>query len=66
VLPGTAPAPGQFALPKDLEAAAWFLRRDLLGLIRHWPNTGTYLVISQAPLLLSVQSLLRKHERWLC
>jgi hypothetical protein len=72
VLPGTTPAPGQFALPKDLEAAAteqaaaWFLRRDLLGLVRHWPNTGTYLVISQAPLLLSVQSLLRRHERWSC
>ena len=72
VLPGTTPAPGQFTLPKDLEAAAaeqaatWFQRRDLLGLIRYWPNTGTYLVISQAPLLLSVQALLRKHERWSC
>jgi hypothetical protein len=72
VLPGTTPSPGQFALPKDLEAAAteqaaaWFLRRDLLGLVRHWPNTGTYLVISRAPLLPSVQMLLKKFERWSC
>ena len=72
VLPGTTPAPGQFALPKDLEAAAaeqaatWFQRRDVGGLVRFWPNAGTYLVISQAPLLPSVQTLLKKHERWSC
>ena len=72
VLPGTTPQPGQFALPKDLEGAAtdqvvaWFQNREKLGLIRHWPNAGTYLVLSQAPLLTSVQAVLRRHERWAC
>ncbi len=70
VLPGTTPAPGQFALPKDLEfaaldqAATWFQRRDVGGLNRYWPANGIYLVISQAPLLPSVQTLLKKYERW--
>lgn len=70
VLPGTTPGAGQFALPKDLESAAteqvaaWYQNRDKLGLIRHWPSSGTYLVLSQAPLLISVQAMLRRHERW--
>ena len=70
VLPGAVVQPGQFALPKDVEGAAieqvsaWFQNREKLGLIRHWPNSGLHLVISQAPLLGSVQMVLRRHERW--
>lgn len=70
VLPGSVPAAGQFALPKDLEHAAtdqaayWYLNRDKLGLIRHWPEVGTYIVLSQAPLLNAVQAAIRRHERW--
>ncbi len=70
VLPGTAPGPGQTALPKDLESAAveqvaaWYLNKDKVGLIRHWPSSGTYLVLSQQPLLPTVSSILRKYLRW--
>ena len=60
VLPGTTPGAGQVALPADIESAAveqlaaWFQQRDKLGLIRHWPSGGTFLVFAQLPLLAQV------------
>ncbi len=70
VLPGAVPGAGQTALPSDLEhaaveqVAAWFYNKEKLGLIRHWPNTGTYVVISQQPLLPFVSATLRRYQRW--
>jgi hypothetical protein len=70
VMPGTTPGAGQTALPADLESAAvgqvaaWFQHRDKLGLIRHWPSGGTYLVFSQLPLLPQVSAALRPYRRW--
>jgi len=70
VLPGTVPSPGQTALPADLESAAieqvavWYQQRDKLGLIRHWPSSGTYLVMSQLPLLPQVAAMIRPYRRW--
>ncbi len=70
VLPGTVAAPGQTALPADLESAAveqvaaWFQQRDKLGLIRYWPSGGTYLVLAQLPLLPQVTASLRPYQRW--
>jgi hypothetical protein len=57
-------------LPADLEqaaveqTAAWFLNRDKLGLIRHWPHGGVYEVFSQLPLLPSVEAVLKRYTRW--
>ena len=70
VPPGTVVGEGQRALPKDLEnatteqVAVWFQNKDKLGLIRHWPSGGTYLVLSQLPLLPWVAVTLRRHQRW--
>ena len=70
VLPGTTPGAGQTALPADLENAAteqvcaWFYNREKLGLIRHWPSSGTYVVLSQMPLLMWVAATLRRYQRW--
>jgi hypothetical protein len=70
VMPGAGVASGQTALPADLESAAveqiaaWFQQRDKLGLIRHWPKGGTYLVFIQLPLLPQVSASLRPHQRW--
>ena len=70
VLPGTTPSPGQTALPADLESAAveqvavWYQQRDKLGLFRHWPSSGTYLVLSQLPLLPQVTAMIRPYRRW--
>ena len=70
VLPGTTPGAGQVALPADIESAAveqvvvWFQQRDKLGLIRHWPSGGTFLVFAQLPLLAQVTAALRPHQRW--
>jgi hypothetical protein len=71
VPPGTVAQAGQTPLPKDLESAAteqvaaWYQNRDKLGLIRHWPSGGTYLVLSQLPLLPAVGVTLRRYQRWL-
>ena len=71
VAPGTAAAEGQTALPKDLESAAveqvaeWFMNRDKVGLLRHWPSGGIFMVFSQLPLLPVVQATLRRYQRWL-
>lgn len=70
VPPGVAPQDGQSPLPKDLESAAteqvaaWYQNKDKLGLIRHWPSGGTYLVLSQLPILPWVAATLRRHQRW--
>ncbi len=70
VLPGTTPSAGQTALPADVESAAveqvavWFQQRDKLGLIRHWPSGGVYLVFTQSPLLPQVEASIRAHRRW--
>jgi hypothetical protein len=70
VMPGTAPGVGETALPADLETAAveqvaaWFQHKDKLGLIRHWPSGGTYMVFSQLPLLPEVSAMIRPYRRW--
>jgi len=70
VMPGATPSPGQTPLPPDLESAAieqvavWFQQRDKLGLIRHWPSGGVYLVFTQLPLLPQVTASIRPHRRW--
>jgi hypothetical protein len=70
VLPGSTPSTGQTALPADLESAAveqvaaWFQQRDKLGLVRHWPKSGVYLVFQQLPLLPQVSAILRPYRRW--
>ena len=70
VLPGTTPGAGQTALPDDLESAAveqvaaWYQQRDKLGLIRNWFHGGTYIVLSQLPLLPQVSDILRPYQRW--
>ncbi len=69
VMPGTTPAPGQTALPDDLEQAAveqvafWFQKRDKLGLRTSWPNAGEYKQFGESDLLRSVSSTLRQYER---
>jgi hypothetical protein len=69
-MPGTTPTAGQTALPRDLEfaaveqVAAWFQHRDKLGLIRHWPSGGVFMVFSQLPLLPQVTASLRPYVRW--
>jgi hypothetical protein len=70
VLPGAQVGAGQVALPPDLESAAveqvavWFQQRDKLGLIRHWPSGGTFLVFTQLPLLPQVSAMLAPYRRW--
>jgi len=69
VLPGTAPAPGQTALPDDLEDAAveqiafWFQKRDNLSLRTCWPYNGTYKMYLSLDLLPGVSATLRSYER---
>jgi hypothetical protein len=71
VLPGTTVGAGQTALPSDLEQAAveqvafWFQSRDKLGIDTTWPHAGTYEKFVQLPLLMSVQSTLKRYERFL-
>ncbi len=61
--PATLPA-GEVEVPADLEqatieqAASWFSNKERVGLVRHWPNAGTYVVLNQAPLLALVSSTL--------
>ncbi len=70
VLPGTTPSPGQTPLPSDLEqacieqAAAWFLRRDMLGLDTSWPKGGILQRFSKLDLLLPVQQVISRYRRW--
>jgi hypothetical protein len=70
VPPGVAVLAGQTALPADLEWAAveeitgWYQQRDKVGLLREWPSGGTYLSLSQLPLLPEVSAILRRYQRW--
>ena len=70
VIPPDTAAPGQTALPSDLEqacieqAAAWFLRRDMVGLDTSWPKGGILQRFSKLDLLLPVQQVLKTHTRW--
>ena len=70
VLPGAAVGEGQTPLPADVESAAleevagWYQQRDKVGLLREWPSGGTYLSLSQLPLLPEVSAILRRYQRW--
>jgi hypothetical protein len=70
VLPGTDPSPGQTPLPPDLEqaaveqVAAWFLRRDMIGLDVSWPKGGIMQRFSKLDLLLPVARVLETYKRW--
>jgi hypothetical protein len=70
VLPGGVVGDGQTALPADVESAAleevagWYQQRDKVGLLREWPSGGTYLSLSQLPLLPEVSAILRRYQRW--
>jgi hypothetical protein len=70
VAPGLGVAPGQTGTPADLEWAAveeiagWYQQRDKVGLLREWPSGGTYLSLSQLPLLPEVSAILRSYQRW--
>ncbi len=70
VLPGNTPSPGQTPLPSDLEqacieqAAAWFLRREMVGLDTSWPKGGILQRFSKLDLLLPVKRVLDTYRRW--
>ena len=70
VLPGTTAGAGQTALPEDLEqaaveqVAAWFLTRDKVGLVRHWPKGGVYEEFAQTDLLITVRAVVERYRRW--
>jgi hypothetical protein len=70
VLPGTAPSPGQVALPDDLEQAAveqvayWFQNREHLGLKTYWPAGVAYQQFAALDMLDSVKAVLAQHRRW--
>ncbi len=70
VLPGDTPSAGQTPLPSDLEqacieqAAAWFLRRDMVGLDTSWPKGGILQRFSKLDLLLPVKRVLDTYRRW--
>ncbi len=71
LLPGSADVPSATRLPSDIEqaaieqAAAWFLRKDQVGLEIRWDKGGTYQRLSQLDLLPQVRAVLRRYERWL-
>jgi hypothetical protein len=71
VLPGSPVAPGQTALPDDLEQAAveqvvfWYQNREKVGVVRQWPKGGTYEQFEDLDLLPSVRAVLRRYERCL-
>ena len=70
LLPDSPDTPGATRLPVDLEQAAveqvayWFQTRDHLGLKTTWPHEGTYAQFAQLPLILPVQAVLKRYERW--
>ena len=70
VMPGIAASAGQTSMPADLEWAAveeltgWYQQRDKVGLVREWPSGGTYLSLSQLPLLPEVSAIIRRYQRW--
>jgi hypothetical protein len=46
------------------QVAFWFQSRDKLGIGTTWPHAGTYEKFVQLPLLMSVQSTLKRYERF--
>jgi len=70
LLPGSADVPSATRLPSDIEqaaieqAAAWFYRKDQIGLEIRWDKGGAYLRLSQLDLLPQVRAVLRRYERW--
>ncbi|HTD88982.1 MAG TPA: hypothetical protein VK850_20615, partial [Candidatus Binatia bacterium] len=60
----------QRPLPADLEqaaveqVAAWFQSRDKLGLDTVWPHAGTYQKFAQLDLLLNVEAVLKRYQRF--
>ena len=70
VIPPDTATAGQTPLPSDLEhacieqAAAWFLRRDMLGLDTSWPKGGILQRFSKLDLLLPVQQVIARYRRW--
>ena len=69
LLPGFPPVPAATNLPADLEQAAieqtvfWFQTRDKVGILRQWPQGGTYEQFADADLLPSVRATLENHRR---
>ena len=57
-------------MPSDLESAAveqvaaWFQHRDKLGIDTNWPHAGTYEKFFQLDLLLNVQTVLKRYQRF--
>jgi hypothetical protein len=70
VLPDAIAAPGQTALPDDLEQAAveqvayCFQNRDHLGVIRQWPKGGIYQQFVDLDLLPGVRAVLANYAKW--
>jgi hypothetical protein len=70
VLPGDTPAPGQTALPSDLEqaaieqAVAWFQNKDHLGLEVYWGYHSAYSKFSKLDLLPAVRQTLNTYRRF--
>jgi hypothetical protein len=70
LLPGSADVPSATPLPPDLEnaaveqVAAWFLRRDFIGLDVSWPKGGIMQRFSKLDLLLPVAQVLKTYKRW--
>jgi hypothetical protein len=70
LLPGSADVPSATRLPSDLEQAAieqiawWFLYRDRIGLTTRWPKGGVLERFAQLDLLLNVQTVLKRYQRW--
>jgi hypothetical protein len=46
------------------QVAYWFQHRDKLGLIRNWPNDGTFQHFAELDLLPQVKSVIKRYERW--
>ena len=70
VVPPGVPAPGQTALPKDLEGAAieqvafLFQRRSGIGLYRIGPNTTEYVQVKDLDLTPAVRAVLKHFVRF--
>ncbi len=70
LLPGSTDVPGAAPFPPDLEqaaveqVAAWFLRRDMIGLDTNWPKGGILQRFSKLDLLLNVQTVLQRYTRY--
>jgi hypothetical protein len=69
VLPGDTPAPGQTALPDDLEQACveqiafWYQRREQLGIVNFSGEGGTIKLPGNPDLLPQVSAVLKRYTR---